>query len=138
MDSYTIVMCSESLVTVCGHVIIHCYYRWRSRISRWLKDCEEFALKYAPNYPVLYYHLSLINALAKLPEQSRKNFHSYMNRYVHVVCVCAHARVFVCVYVCACVRACVYILCMFMSECVYVMYATYLYIVCMGRYICLM
>ena len=72
--------------------------RRRSLTSRWMNDCEEFGLKHAPNYPVLYYHLSLINALAKLPEQSRKNFRSYILKYVYLsvyVCVC------VCLSVCA-------------------------------------
>ena len=72
-----------------------CYCRRRSLIGKWLNDCEEFGLKYASNCPVLYYHLSLINALAKLPEQSRKDFHSYILKYVLCVCIVC---MFVCMY----------------------------------------
>ena len=73
--------------------------------SRWMNDCEEFGLKHAPNYPVLYYHLSLINALAKLPEQSRKNFRSYILKYVCVF-VCMSVYVCMCVCLCVCARVC--------------------------------
>ena len=84
-------------------------------IRRWLDGCEEFALKYAPDHPVLYYHLSLVNALAKLPEQSRKNFRSYINGYVFCMsvciclCVCMSVCVCLCVYVCVCMSVCVYV-----------------------------
>ena len=87
--------------------------------TQWMKDCEEFGLKHAPNYPVLYYHLSLINALAKLPEESRKNFRSYVLKYVVCVCVCVRAcvRVCVCEHVCACVCVCVVIVCFLSLYC---------------------
>ena len=96
-------------------------------ISQWLNDCEEFGLKYAPNYPVLYYHLSLINALAKLPEQSRKNFRSYINRCVLLyVCRCVCVRVCVCACVCVdacvCVWLCFYILCSIVHQTFIILY----------------
>ena len=59
-----------------------CYCRVGT-VSEWLTDCEEFSLKYAPDHPILYYHLSLINALAKLPEKSQRNFQNYLSKYVN-------------------------------------------------------
>ena len=51
-------------------------------VSEWLNDCERFAMQHAPDHPVLYYHLSLINALAKQIVKSRKNFNHYLSKYV--------------------------------------------------------
>ena len=65
------------ILFLCGYP--SCYCRMGT-VSEWLTDCEEFGLKYAPDHPILYYHLSLINAVAKLPEQSRKNFQNYLSK----------------------------------------------------------
>ena len=60
-------------------------------VSEWLNDCEEFALKHAPIHPVLYYHLSLINALAKNLVKSQKNFNNYLIKWVlYTVCMWRH------------------------------------------------
>jgi len=60
----------------------HYYYYRKVTVSEWLKDCEEFALQHAPDHPVLYYHLSLVNALAKQRMKSQNNFHNYLSKYV--------------------------------------------------------
>ena len=57
-----------------------CHYRIGT-VSEWLNDCERFAMQHAPDHPVLYYHLSLINALAKQIVKSRKNFNHYLSKY---------------------------------------------------------
>ena len=52
-------------------------------MSQWLRDCEELGLEYAPSYPAIYYHLSLVYALMNLPEKSRRSFVNYINKLVN-------------------------------------------------------
>ena len=73
------------LVTAACWYCWYCYLCRIGTVGEWLNDCEQFALQHAPNHPVLYYHLSLINALAKQLVKSRKNFNNYLSKYV---CVC--------------------------------------------------
>ncbi|XP_065915005.1 uncharacterized protein [Dysidea avara] len=50
-------------------------------LLQWMRDCEEFGLEYAPNYPVIYYHLSLVYALMNMPLKSQRNFVNYINYF---------------------------------------------------------
>ena len=61
----------------------YCCYR-KGTVSEWLSDCEEFALQHAPNHPILYYHLSLVNAFDKQLVKSQNNFRNYLSKYVCV------------------------------------------------------
>ncbi|XP_065914704.1 uncharacterized protein [Dysidea avara] len=73
-------LCFHSVCCVVGSEPVKSQRRGNTMLQ-WLKDCEEFGLEYAPNYPAIYYHLSLVYALMNMPEKSRRNFLNYVNMY---------------------------------------------------------
>ncbi|XP_065916020.1 uncharacterized protein [Dysidea avara] len=73
-------LCFHSVCCVVGSEPVKSHRRGNT-MSQWLKDCEEFGLEYAPNYPAIYYHLSLVYALMNMPEKSQRNFLNYINNF---------------------------------------------------------
>ena len=96
-------------VGACCQKFYSCHYRIGT-VSEWLNDCEQFALQHAPDHPVLYYHLSLINALTKQIVKSRKHFNNYLSKYVCILVTQIYNTIpyvfIICTYVCVYVRMC--------------------------------
>ena len=52
-----------------------------SVVTKWLNDCEKLIKSYnlLDQFPILYYHLSLVYALNGMTDSSRTAFESFLN-----------------------------------------------------------
>ena len=52
-----------------------------SVVTKWLNDCEKLIKSYnlLDQFPILYYHLSLVYALNGMTDSSRTAFDSFLN-----------------------------------------------------------